>query len=140
MTITRQELEKHIANIPKGIDNEVRRTICSILTGYHEEKTLSEIIKYYNLDANIANQVSDEYRINVDVKEKQKRGVKKNAIKIYLQNNVGKITSGKELVEELGVTLPTFYNFFNNNRAYFKKVSRGKFEILDPDAERKKEK
>ena len=140
MTITRQQLEKHISEIPTGLDNEVRRTICSILTGYHEEKTLSEIIKYYNLDVNIANEISNQYSINVDIKERQKRGVKKNAIKVYLQDNVGKITSGKELAEELQITLPTFYNFFNNNRAYFRKVSRGKFEILDPDAERKKEK
>jgi hypothetical protein len=44
------------------------------------------------------------------------------------------------MIEELGITLPTFYNFFNNNRAYFKKVGRGKFEILNPEEERRKEK
>jgi len=140
VTITRLELEKHIAGIPKDTDGEVRRTICSILTGYHEEKTLSEIIKYYNLNSDIANQVYQQYSIDIKIQERPKRGLKKNAIKVYLQDNVGKITSGKELVEEIGITLPTFYNFFNNNRAYFKKVARGKFEILDPEAERKKQK
>jgi hypothetical protein len=36
------------------------------------------------------------------------------------------------------MSLPTFYNFYNANMGYFKKVKRGSFEILDPRQERAK--
>ena len=140
MGITRAELEQECLNIPIEITGEHRRTVYAVLTGNHEDKTLLETISYYNLDKQIAESVAEKYNLFLNSRERVKRGSKKNAIKNYLQNNIGKITSGKELAEELEITLPTFYNFFNNNRAYFKKVSRWKFEILDPESERRREK
>jgi predicted DNA-binding transcriptional regulator AlpA len=44
------------------------------------------------------------------------------------------------VVDASGISMPTFYNFYNANRGYFKKVKRGQFEIIDPNAEREKDK
>jgi hypothetical protein len=42
------------------------------------------------------------------------------------------------MAEEVGMSLPTFYNFYNANVGYFKKVQRGSFQILNPKEERAK--
>jgi hypothetical protein len=67
-----------------------------------------------------------------------KRSSKSKKIESYLKDNVGKTVTPKQVAEEVGMSLPTFYNFYNANRSYFKKVKRGEFEILDPKAERSK--
>jgi hypothetical protein len=41
-----------------------------------------------------------------------------------------------QLATDVQISLPTFYNFYNANRGYFKKVKRGHFEILNPKEER----
>jgi hypothetical protein len=140
MGISRQQLDQEIKNINRNLDQESRRTISAILTGNHYEMSLTETINYYNLNQELANEFWKNYNFDIEMKEKKKRGSKSSSIKAFLENNVGKTISGKDMVEELGITLPTFYNFFNNNRAYFKKVGRGNFEILNPEEERRKEK
>jgi signal recognition particle subunit SEC65 len=67
-----------------------------------------------------------------------RRTSKTKMIEDYLAKNVGKIINFAEVATELNVSTPTIYNFYNANRLYFKKVSRGSFEILDPKAERSK--
>jgi hypothetical protein len=69
-----------------------------------------------------------------------KRSDKNNAIKKFLESNIGKTIKPQDLVDASGISMPTFYNFYNANRGYFKKVKRGQFEIIDPNAERDKDK
>jgi hypothetical protein len=67
-----------------------------------------------------------------------KRSSKTKKIENYLKENTGKIVTPKQVAEDVGMSLPTFYNFYNANMGYFKKVKRGSFEILDPRQERAK--
>lgn len=61
------------------------------------------------------------------------RKSKKDDIVNFLNGNVGKVVTPAEVAEGVSISLPTFYNFYNSNRNYFKKVARGKFEIVKPE-------
>jgi hypothetical protein len=64
---------------------------------------------------------------------------KKEVITTYLKENVGQIVTPAKVSEEVQISLPTFYNFYNANRHFFRKTARGQFEILNPEAERTRE-
>ena len=63
----------------------------------------------------------------------------KKKIEEYLKANIGKVVTPKQVAEDVKMSLPTFYNYYNANRSFFKKVQRGQFEIIDPKVERTKE-
>jgi len=119
---------------------EMERTGSSVFYGYHKNWTLPKIITYYNLNTNLASQVWSMFEF------KQKGGVKMNktrskkeVITAYLKQNVGQIITPAKVSEDVQISLPTFYNFYNANRHFFKKTGRGQFEILNPEIERSKE-
>jgi hypothetical protein len=123
--------------IPSGTSGEELRVAYSIITGIRDDKNLSQIITYYSLDSETAlkwyNFFSFDSRA---ISSTVRRGRKGKDLIGYVKSNVGKTVTPKSIVEELGISLPTFYNFYNANRGFFKKIKRGEFEIVDPNLER----
>ena len=129
-----QEAEKLIQKIPRGISPESHRAACSIVTGVKDGKSLKEIITYYWLSNELAQEWWDFFNFSeVRPLEKKKRGAKTSKLDGFIKSNIGKTVTPKQVSEEVGISLPTFYNFYNANRGFFKKVKRGEFEIINPD-------
>lgn len=137
------ELEKmydtFIAKLDLSIP-EMERTGSAVFYGYYKNWALPKIITYYNLNSNLALNVWSMFGF------KQKGGVKvnktrskKEVITTYLKQNVGQIVTPAKVSEDVQISLPTFYNFYNANRHFFRKTGRGQFEILNPEAERSRE-
>ena len=126
-----------IGMIPAGTTGEELRTAYSIITGIKDDKNLSQIITYYSLSNDIALKWYDFFSFDAQgMSSTAKRGRKGKDLIGYVKSNVGKTVTPKLVVEELGISLPTFYNFYNANRGFFKKVKRGEFQIVDPNLER----
>lgn len=133
-----QEAEKLIQRIPSNISPESRRAACSIITGVKDGKSLKEITTYYWLSNELAQEWWDFFNFS-DVRpvEKKKRGAKTSKLDIFIKSNIGKTLKSTEIIEQCEITTPTLYNYINANRGYFKKVSRGTYEIINPDLERR---
>lgn len=137
--LTRAQIENYVQEIPKEIDAEDRRAAYATITGFAEDKSIKEIQSYYSLSPEMVNRWMDYFKFTAERSERAgKRTSKTKKIESYLKDNVGKTVTPKQVAEEVGMSLPTFYNFYNANTGYFKKVQRGSFEILDPKQERAK--
>ena len=123
--------------IPSGTSGEELRVAYSIITGIRDDKNLSQIITYYSLDSETALKWYNFFSFDSrTISSTVRRGRKGKDLIGYVKSNVGKTVTPKSIVEELGISLPTFYNFYNSNRGFFKKIKRGEFEIVDPNLER----
>jgi hypothetical protein len=123
--------------IPSGTSGEELRVAYSIITGIRDDKNLSQIITYYSLDSETALKWYNFFSFDSrTISSTVRRGRKGKDLIGYVKSNVGKTVTPKSIVEELGISLPTFYNFYNANRGFFKKIKRGEFEIVDPNLER----
>lgn len=137
--LTRAQIEEYIKEIPSDIAEDERRAAYATITGVAEDKSMNEIVSYYSLSQDsVAHWMSYFNFSSTKGKSAGKRTPKTKVIEDYLSKNTGKTINFAKLAEELGVSTPTIYNFYNANRSYFKKLSRGSFEILDPKAERTK--
>lgn len=119
---------------------DMERTGSAVFYGYHKNWTLPKIVSHYNLSKDLAFNAWSAFGFE------QKGGVKvnktrskKEVITAYLKQNVGQIVTPAKVSEDVKISLPTFYNFYNANRHFFKKTGRGQFEILNPEVERAKE-
>lgn len=119
---------------------DMERTGSAVFYGYHKNWTLPKIVSHYNLSKDLAFNAWSTFGFE------QKGGVKvnktrskKEVITAYLKQNVGQIVTPAKISEDVKISLPTFYNFYNANRHFFKKTGRGQFEILNPEVERAKE-
>lgn len=116
------------------------RIAASVVTGVRDDKTLSEIIKYYWLPEEDAKKWWEFFGFdNLKQRERSKRTDKASIVSDFVRENIGKTFTVKKICDLLKISNPTFYNFFNSNRQYFKKVSRGEYLIVDPEEERKKQ-
>lgn len=108
------------------------------MTGVKDGKSLKEITTYYWLSDELAQEWWDFFNFS-DVRpvEKKKRGAKTSKLDIFIKSNIGKTLKSTEIIEQCEITTPTLYNYINANRGYFKKVSRGTYEIINPDLERR---
>lgn len=77
---------------------------------------------------------------DVAPEEKKRRGGKTAKLDEYIKSNFGKTLKSNDIIEQCEITTPTLYNYINSNRHFFKKVARGTYLILDPEAERKEAK
>lgn len=137
--LTRTQVENYVKQIPNGIEPEDRRAAYATITGFSEDKSVKQIHTYYALTSEVVEKWMDYFKFNTDKAEQTgKRSSKTKKIENYLKDNIGKVITPKQMAEEVGMSLPTFYNFYNANVGYFKKVQRGSFEILDPQKERAK--
>ena len=126
-----------ISMIPSEVEGEDRRAAYSVITGIKDDKNLSQTIIYYSISEELALKWYNFFSFDNEAGLVQnRRGRKGKDLTGYVKSNVGKVVTPKNVVEELGISLPTFYNFYNANRGFFKKVKRGEFQIVNPDLER----
>jgi hypothetical protein len=139
--ITQKEIDEIMKSLPKSVNAEVWKDTCSALTGLRDGKNAKETSAYYNISLDFVNECWNKYNLMSNIKkEVGKRSAKTSNIKKFLNENVGKTITPKDVVEATNISMPTFYNFYNANRSYFKKVKRGQFQILDPASERERAK
>lgn len=137
--LTRTQVETYVKEIPKELEAEDRRAAYATITGFSEDKSVKEIQTYYALTPERVEKWMDYFKFSTERSERAgKRSSKTKKIENYLKDNIGKVITPKQMAEEVGMSLPTFYNFYNANVGYFKKVQRGSFQILDPKEERAK--
>lgn len=135
--LTKNQEQQLINMIPQGTTGEDLRVAYSVITGLREDKNITQIASYYSANIEIVSKWYDFFGLSSENSiQKNKRGRKGKDLTGYIKQNTGKIVSPKSVSEELGISLPTFYNYYNANRHLFKKVKRGEFEILNPDKER----
>jgi hypothetical protein len=139
--LNHQEAEKLIKQLPKNLDHEDRRASCSVVIGFRDGKSISEICRYYWLDPATAQKWWNYFNFSeFRPAEKRKRGVKMSKLDEFIKSNIGKTLKSSEIIELCEITTPTFYNYLNANRGYFKKIGRGNYLIIDPVLERKQDK
>jgi transposase len=138
--LTRAQIDKYIEEIPSGIDPDDRRAAYSVITGFADGKSVSEISSYYGISKEIIQHWMGYFDFSSSKAEsKGKRTSKTKVIEDYLAKNVGKTINFAKVAEELKISVPTVYNFHRDNRSYFKKIERGSFQIVDPKVERAKQ-
>lgn len=135
--LTKQQEQNLINMIPKDTTGEELRIAYAVITGLREDKNLSQIASYYSANIDTVTKWYEFFGLTPQtVENKPKRGRKGKDLNGFVKSNTGRIVSPKTVAEELGISLPTFYNYYNANRHLFKKVKRGEFEILNPEKER----
>lgn len=132
-----QQEKTFIAMIPSGSAGEDRRAAYSVIAGIKDDKNMTQIATYYSVSDELVLKWYNFFALeDRSVSTKGRRGRKGKDLTNYVKTNFGKTITPKLVVEELGISLPTFYNFYNANRGFFKKVKRGEFQIVDPSIER----
>jgi len=117
---------------------KAEREASSVFYGYYKGWNLAKIARYYSVPVDLAKEVWNKLGFGEqggEIKVTRTRS-KQETIVGFLKSNVGKVVTPAEVSQNLNISLPTFYNFYNANRHFFKKVKRGTFEILNPDVER----
>ena len=113
------------------------REAASVIYGHYKEWSPARTAKYYNISEESYEKYADMFNFKERmVKQMTGRKSKQDNIVNFLNGNVGKVVTPVQLATDVQISLPTFYNFYNANRGYFKKVKRGHFEILNPKEER----
>lgn len=125
--------DRLIAMVP-SVDH---RVASSVIYGYYKQWSPQKTAKYYNISSDEYNKYASLFNFKERmVKQVTGRKSKQSNIVDFLNGNIGKVVTPAQLAESVNISLPTFYNFYNANRGYFKKVKRGQFEILNPNNER----
>jgi hypothetical protein len=134
--------DKQIETMLKTVPSEIYRDVAGALTGAKNGMSAVETAKFYSIGVPFVQECWSKYGLTTGTLSATtgKRSDKNNAIKKFLESNIGKTIKPQDLVDASGISMPTFYNFYNANRGYFKKVKRGQFEIIDPNTERDKDK
>jgi len=119
------------------VNPDNHRAASSVIYGHYKNWSPVKTMKYYNVSENEYEQYADMFNFKERmVKQMTGRKSKQDNIVNFLNGNVGKVVTPVQLATDVQISLPTFYNFYNANRGYFKKVKRGHFEILNPKEER----
>lgn len=134
--------DKQIETMLKTVPSEMYKDVAGALTGAKNGMSATETAKFYSIGVPFVQECWSKYGLTTETLPTStgKRSDKNNAIKKFLGSNIGKTIKPQDLVDASGISMPTFYNFYNANRGYFKKVKRGQFEIIDPNTERNKDK
>ena len=136
---TKEYTSKLISSIPDDVEGQDLRAAYSVITGYQEGKSHQQIASYYAIDIEEVEKWSQFFKLNNNSKSEptsaRKRGRKSKDIGSYIKSNIGRVMTPKDVAKEVGISLPTFYNFYNSNRSLFKKTKRGEFQIVDASQE-----
>ena len=131
--ITENEITKILETTP----SESYREVASALTGAKNQMSVSETAKFFSVPSSFVKEVWEKHGlISTSGTTEGKRSRKSGVIEAYIKENVGKTITPHDLVAATSVSMPTFYNSYNANRGFFKKIKRGQFEIVDPAIER----
>jgi len=130
--------EKEITAILEKTSSEDYREVASALTGAKNQMSLAETAKFYGVPSSFVKEVWEKHGLSDpnSTASEGKRSRKSGIIESYLKENIGKTITPQDLVAATGISMPTFYNYYNANRGSFKKIKRGQFEIIDPNKER----
>lgn len=140
-SLERERLVKIVNRYHNSKNPELSRAGYCVIIGYSNEKSLSEICGFYQVQESDALYWWEYFGFNDSLaKPVKKKKRKQSDIFEYLKNNAGSEITVKQLTEECSISSPTAYKFINDNIGWFKKVKRGLYEIIDADEERKKEK
>lgn len=122
-----------IKNLPKSLNSEEWRTAVCVITGFSYGRNLKQIVDFYSLKFDDAKNWWDNFNFSevVPVDSVPKKKDKKIKLSKFIESQIGKVLSTKEMAESAGVSQPTLYKFINDNRGYFRKVGRGMYEIVD---------
>lgn len=132
--LSQKVVEKLEKSIPMDCNGEDRRAAYCVITGLRDGKTVKEITRYYSVEMSLVEKWISFFNIdNTETTVQKKRGRKGSDLTGFVKSNIGKTVTPKQVAEELGISLPTFYNFYNANRGFFKKVKRGEFQIINPE-------
>jgi len=134
--------EKEIKSILDKTPSESYREVAAALTGAKNQMSVSETAKFYSVTPSFVKEVWEKHGLlsTNAVSSEGKRSRKSGVIEAYLKENTGKTITPQDLVSATGISMPTFYNYYNANRGFFKKIKRGQFEIVDPNKERQSSK
>lgn len=136
-----QEAEQLIRSIPRSESPESQRVATCIVTAVRDGKTFNEAVAYYWLDKKLAEHWWNRFGLNDAAPvQRKKRGSKTASLDAFVKANIGKTLKSSEIIEQCNITTPTFYNYMNANRGFFKKAGRGMYSIIDPAQERVKDK
>ena len=132
---------KLMNTIKTAMDSTTERTASAVIYGYHKGWNLSKTIKYYSLEEDVAKNFwkQFDFKIKEGGQIMSRTKTKQNNIVTYLEKNVGQVVTPAKVSTDVSISLPTFYNFYNANRQFFKKVKRGQFEIVNPKEQRESE-
>lgn len=136
--ITDKKIGEILANEYRHVSGDEQRLVSSALTAIKYNMSASEASKYYGVPVSTIEGIWAKHGFTGKTPTTAKKSRKSNVIESWLKENIGKTITPKDVVEATGISMPTFYNFYNSNVGYFKKIKRGQFEILDPKAERSK--
>lgn len=131
-----------IKNLPKTLTSEEWRTAACVVTGFSYGRSLKQITEFYSLKFEEAKSWWEEFNFSEASSPElaPKKKDKKNKLSKFIDSNIGKVLSTKEMVEITEVSQPTLYKFINENRGNFRKVGRGIYEIIDAKKIREEEK
>ena len=134
--------EKEIKSILDKTPSESYREVAAALTGAKNQMSVSETAKFYSVPSAFVKEVWEKHGLlsTNSISSEGKRSRKSGVIEAYLKENIGKTITPQDLVSATGISMPTFYNYYNANRGFFKKIKRGQFEIVDPNKERQSSK
>lgn len=136
--ITDKKIGEILANEYRNVSGDEQRVVSSALTAIKYNMSASEASKYYGVPVSTIETIWAKHGFVGKTSTTVKKSRKSNVIESWLKENIGKTITPKDVVEATGISMPTFYNFYNSNVGYFKKIKRGQFEILDPKVERSK--
>lgn len=136
--ITDKKIGEILATEYRNVSGDEQRVVSSALTAVKYNMTAAEASKYYGVPVTTIEGIWAKHGFAGKTSSTAKKSRKANVIQDWLKANIGKTVTPKDVVDATGISMPTFYNFYNSNVGYFKKVKRGQFLILDPQAERTK--
>ena len=136
--ITEREMKLILDKTP----SESYREVAAALTGAKNQMSISETAKFYSVPSAFVKEVWEKHGLlsKNSASTEGKRSRKSAIIESYIKENIGKTITPQDLVSATGISMPTFYNYYNANRGFFKKIKRGQFEIVDPNKERQSSK
>jgi hypothetical protein len=114
----------------------------------NRDKTLKWVIQYYMIRPEIAqallkNHVDGEEEgkiVETSVLRRQKRANQYIVLESWLDANIGGLFSPKQIGRATGFSTPTIRKHIKDNVGRYKFVRTGRYEIRDPQADRKQEK
>jgi hypothetical protein len=131
------EFSKIYDQLISKIPVDDHRVASCVIYGHYRNWSIQKTCRYYGISVEEYNHYSEIFNFKQRmVKEMTGRKSKQDNIVNFLKVNVGKVVTPVQLATDVQISLPTFYNFKNANRGYFKEVKRGHFEILNPKEER----
>lgn len=132
--LTPKQEDELTDRIPEDTDAINRRAAYCVINGYKYGKSVQQMASYYSVDIEMINKWYKFFNFSSTSTPTtaKKRGRKSKDLKSYIVSNSGRTMSAKDAAKEIGVSLPTFYNFYKANSQYFVKTKRGEFTIVDP--------